>query len=154
ASLNSIEQGKGFQVTPRMIGYSVVLTVLATILAVLVFTRSDVQSTLLRAPGALFQKSPEGKISNLYTLKLVNKSSRDVPVELKLLNVPGNVKLMGGGQELVVPKEQLAQTSVLIELDGSVLAKGTASIRVGIFSRQKRLETVETVFIGPRAAGH
>src|SRR5262249_44470815 len=113
ASLNSVERGDRFQITPRLIGYVIVLGTLAALLVFLVFTRSEIQTTLLRAPGALFQQMADGKISNLYTLKLVNKSSRDIPVELKLFKTEGKLLLMGGG-ELVVPKEQLAQTSVLI----------------------------------------
>ncbi len=82
ASANGIETGARLRLTPRMIGYLSILGLLGILLALLVFTRSDVQTTLLRAPGALFQKSGDGKISNLYTMKLVNKTSREVPNEL------------------------------------------------------------------------
>jgi hypothetical protein len=56
---------------------------------------------------------------------------------------------MGGG-ELVVPKEQLAQTSVLIELPAAALSGSSLSLNVGVYSQGKLLETVNTVFIGPR----
>jgi cytochrome c oxidase accessory protein FixG len=149
ASLNSIERGEKLKVTPRLIGYTLVLMALAGILAFLVFTRSDVQSTLLRAPGALFQTTAEGRISNLYTLKLVNKTSRDIPVDLKLDGVEGRLMVMGGGQ-LIVPKQELAQTSVLIELPPQVLGEGHTHIRVGVYSRGQLLENLRTVFVGPR----
>jgi hypothetical protein len=134
-----------------MAWYSVVLVALASVLAFLVFTRSDVEATLLRAPGALFQQTSSGEIENLYTLKVVNKTSHDIPLELKLENVKGTLKLMGGA--LIVPKEQLAQTPVLIALAPEKLTAGRAKLSIGIYADGKRVETVETVFIGPRTNG-
>jgi len=90
ASLDSIERGKLFHFTPRMAVYSLVLVVLAGVLAFLVFTRSDVEATLLRAQGLLHQTTDEGRISNLYTVKVINKSTRDVPVELRLESHQGS----------------------------------------------------------------
>lgn len=148
ASLNSIERGERFAVTPRMIGYTVVLLALASLLSFLVFSRSDVQTTLLRAPGSLFQTSANGNVSNLYILKLVNKTSHDVVVELRLLDPPGKLSLMGGGK-LLVPRQELAQTSVLIELSPKDLLQAKQRLKVGVYSAGELLETINTMFIGP-----
>ena len=149
ASLNSIERGVPFRFSPAMAGYIAVLCGLAAVLALLVFTRSDVETMLLRAPGALFQKTAEGKIENLYTLKIINKTSHDIPVQLRLENIQGNLRVMGFG-ELVAPKEKYAQTSVLIELEPAVLRGASTKLQIGVYSGGKRLERVETVFAGPR----
>jgi len=82
----------------------VVVCALATALVALILTRSDVQTTFLRAPGALFQETVAGDISNLYILKLVNKTSRDIAVRLELRNSAGVVRLMGGSDSLTVDK--------------------------------------------------
>lgn len=149
ASLNSIERGEKFRITGRIIGYGVVLCALISLFIFLVFTRSIIETTLLRAPGALFQQTSEGKIENLYTLKLVNKTSRDIPVELKLENIEGKLTLMDG-RKMVVPKEQLAATSVLIELAPRVLNGHNTKLKIGVYSNGKRLDTVNTIFTGPR----
>jgi len=149
ASLNSIERGERQRFTPRMVGYGVVLVALISLFLFLLFTRTDVQTTLLRAPGALFQMTPDGNIENIYTLKLVNKTSRDIPVQLKLENIDGQLSVMGG-QDLVVLKEQLAQTSVLVQLAPGALKEPNTRLKVGVYSNGKLLETVNTVFIGPR----
>src|SRR5262249_37067737 len=70
ASLNGIEKGEPIRITHRLVGYCLILLALCAGLVVLLLTRSDVDVTLLRAPGALFQSTPEGKISNLYLLKM------------------------------------------------------------------------------------
>ena len=153
ASLNSVERGEKFQITPRMIGYAVVLCLLVAVLGFLVFTRSSVQTILLRAPGALFQTTADGDIENIYTLKLVNKTSRDIPVELKIENINGKLTVMGG-RVLVVPSEQLAQTSVLIVIDPRDLKGPNTQLKIGVYSDGKLLETAQTVFIGPRDASY
>jgi cytochrome c oxidase accessory protein FixG len=149
ASLNSIERGEKFRLTPRMIGYSTVLSVLIGLFVFLVLTRSNVEATLLRAPGAMFQQLPDGNLVNLYTLQLVNKTSQAVPVQLKLENVPGTLSIMGNPNP-VVPGEQLVETSILIELAPDLLRAGPKKFDVGVYSQGRRLQMIRTTFIGPR----
>lgn len=150
ASLNSIERGEKLKFTPRMGLYLVALTALAGVLAILVFTRSDVETMLLRAPGALYQQLNDGRIENLYTIKILNKSTRDVDLKLKLEDIEGTISIMGTG-ELIVPKAALTQTSVLIAVDPKHLHGPSTKVRIGIYnSAGKRLETVTTVIAGPR----
>ena len=149
ASLNNIERGEPQRFTARMRLYAGVLTALVAFFLFLVFTRAEVGTTLLRAPGALFQQTAEGKIQNLYTLKVINKTSRDLPMELKLENMPGTVRLMGAGP-FVVPREKLGQTSVLIELDPAALTSNSTKLKLGLYANGKLLESVTTGFVGPR----
>ena len=148
ASLNGIERGERLKVTPRLVGYTVVLLGLAFLLALLLFTRSEVQTLVLRAQGALFQKMPNGHYSNLYTIRVVNKTSREIPIELKLEKVAGSLTVIGG--EIVVQPQKQAETSVLIELEPSAMKSGTTPVVVGVYSRGRLLETRATAFIGPR----
>jgi cytochrome c oxidase accessory protein FixG len=148
ASLNGIERGERLKMTPRLLGYTVVLLALGAALAFFVFTRSDVQTMMLRAQGALFQKMPDGHYSNLYTIRVVNKTAREVPVQLKLENVAGSLQVMG--HDLVVPPQQSAESSVLVELDPAVMKPGTTPVVVGVYSQGRRLQTLKTGFIGPR----
>ena len=103
----------------------------------------------MRAPGTLFLQTADGKVENLYTLKLVNKTLRDLPVEMRLENAAGTLKVMGDANP-VVPAAQLLQTSVLIDLDPAALTGSTTKLKIGIYSQGKLLHTVKTVFVGPR----
>jgi cytochrome c oxidase accessory protein FixG len=148
ASLNGIERGERLRVTARLVGYLVLLLALIGLWLFLVFTRSDVQATFLRAQGALFQQMPDGHFSNLYTVKIMNKTSRDMPIELRLESPSGSLQVMG--QAIVVPKEKLAENSVLIELDRKVMKSGSTPVVVGVYSNGRKIETLKTGFIGPR----
>jgi cytochrome c oxidase accessory protein FixG len=148
ASLNGIERGERLRLTPRLISYAAVLMALAAGLGFMVFTRADVEVTLLRAPGALFQQMPDGRFSNLYTIKAVNKTSRETPVELRLEQPAGDLRVMG--RELVVPPQKLAEASVLIELEPAAMKSGTTPLVIGVYLEGARVQTVKTAFVGPR----
>ena len=148
ASLNGIERGESLRFTPRLKAYSVLLVALIAFWTFLVFTRSDVQTTILRAPGALFQQMPDGRFNNLYIIRVVNKTSRAMPVQLKLETPTGELQLLGS--ELVVPPEKLSEASALIALDKKVMQPGATPIVIGVYSNGRRLETLKTGFIGPR----
>ena len=82
-------------------------------------------------------------------MKVINKSSRDLPLEFKLENSSGTLRVMSPGQ-FIIPKEKLAQTSILIELDSKQLTGPATKLVIGVYSEGKRLETVKTAFVGPR----
>lgn len=148
ASLNGIERGEHLRLTPRLIGYCGVLLVLATLLAVMIFTRSDVEATLLRAPGAMFQKMPDGHFSNLYTLRITNKTAREMSVELRLEKPAGSLQILGN--QLIVPPQKQLENSVLVELDPTSMKSGNTPVVLGIYQNGKIMQTLKTAFIGPR----
>jgi len=148
ASLNGIERGERLRATPRLVGYSIVLCALIGLWLFLVFTRSEVEATLLRAPGSLFQTMPDGHLSNLYTVKVVNKTSRQIPIEFRLENIPGDLQVMGGS--IMLPPQELAQNSVLIDLDPALVKNGHADLVIGVYAEGKKVETLKTGFLGPR----
>jgi len=148
ASLNGIEKGERLKVTPRILGYCAILLVLGAALVALLATRSEVDVTLLRAPGGLFNQGPDGRISNLYLLKLTNKTHRQLPVELKLENIKGSLTILGG--ELNLPAEKQSEASVLLEIAPGELKSGNTPVVVGVYAGGKKLDRIKTIFIGPR----
>ena len=154
ASLNNIERGEPIRFTPRLKGYCVVLGVLITLLGLLIFNRSDAEATLLRAPGSLFQQMPDGHYSNLYTLRLVNKTSRELPVELRLESPAGSITIMGGQDSITLPAQKLTENSVLVELDPAAMKSGTTPVVIGVYCGDVKLQTLKTAFVGPRTQAH
>ncbi len=148
ASLDGIERGQPLRVTPRILGYCAILAALAAALAALLLTRSDVDTTLLRAPGALFDSTPGGQISNLYLLKLINKTRDQKPVVLKLENIAGSLTVLGA--ELNLPPQKQISASVVIEIAPDKLSLANTPIQVGVYCAGKRIEKIKTIFIGPR----
>ncbi len=148
ASRSGIETGQRLRLSPRILGYCGILLLLAAGLTTLLLTRSPVDITLLRAPGALFQSAADGRISNLYLLKLTNKTHHEMPVELRLRDFNGTITVLGG--QLNLPAEKQTDASVLVEAASASLASGNTRVEVDLLSRGKKLDTVKTIFVGPR----
>ncbi|MBM3823733.1 MAG: cytochrome c oxidase accessory protein CcoG [Verrucomicrobia bacterium] len=151
SSLNNIERQLPQRFTPRMGVYAAVLVALIGLFLFLVLTRADTQTTILRATGSLPQFSAQGQVDNLFTVKILNKTNRDIPVEFRLEQPAGTLRLMSGSP-LRVPATKLAQSSPLIELDRGQLSGHSTPVRIGVFGTSgRKLETINTKFLGPRS---
>lgn len=147
ASENGIAKGEKLRLNSRIIAYSCVLTALIGILVILLVTRKDVDATILRTPGMLFQEQGRDHISNLYTIRLINKSHKDVPLTLKLESGQGKIQLVG--KKIKVPKASRAETAFFIILPREKIKKRKTKLYIGIYNGNKRLQTVSTTFLGP-----
>jgi len=146
-SEEGIAEGKPFRFTLRMAGYSAVLVVLLVFISVLLVFRSDVETSMLRTPGTLYQSLEENKVSNLYTIKMINKTSTEIAVQVKVISGKGELKLIG--KELVVPSQGMTETAAFVILDKKDITKTKTDIKLGVYSGNKELETFSTTFIGP-----
>ncbi len=147
ASEDEIAEKKPFVFNTRMKAYTGVLTVLIGVLATLILLRSDTDSTLLRAQGMLFQQRPDGRISNLYYLKVLNKSHRQLPVRFALLEPAGELEFVG--KDLDIDPGALAQSELFVVLPQEALLGMKTKVVIGVYSGEKLLEKVSTSFVGP-----
>jgi len=65
ASHNSIKQGVNRVLNFRTIAYAGVLFALLSVSGYFIFTRSDIETTILKAPGTLYTTSDDGQITNV-----------------------------------------------------------------------------------------
>ena len=147
SSQNGIENGHPFKITKRVIAYSAVLVALILGLTIFLSNRTDVELSLLRTPGMLYQAQGKDKYSNLYNWKLINKTHRDIPVHLKLENIPGELKLIGNMPTL---KPSISEEGALfVILDKKYINKMKVELEIGVYEGETKLEEVEITFIGP-----
>jgi len=151
ASEDNIEKKAPFQFSARMKGYSAVLFILIGILIGMLFLRNDVEATVLRLPGQLYQHKEGNVISNVYTFKVVNKTTKEIEnVSYKLLSHKGIIDLVTH-KDFVIPKQGLAEGTLFIEIHSSLLKKDKIKLEIGVYSNDKLIETVTTNFLGPRS---
>lgn len=148
ASEANIAERKTFKVTPRLIGYSVILIVLFGSLVTLLALRSDVDTTILRTPGQMFQKVGEDRVSNLYNIQLVNKTYRNMDVQLKVAGRNAEIKYVGNILDHV-GKDSLAQAVFFIILPKNELTKLKTPLTLEIWSGGKLIDKEKTNFLGP-----
>jgi len=148
ASENGIAEGKKLSYTGRMKFYTVVLIILASLLTFLLATRKNVDGTIVRAPGMLYQEHGKDSISNLYTIKIINKTLRDIPLTLKLENAPGQI-IEAEGRSIEVKKEGQGKGSFFIVLPNSFVTSRKFSVKVGLYQGNEQITVLQTNFMGP-----
>lgn len=147
ASLKNIENKAKFKFTPRMMLYSVILFILLSVLTVLMVNRTDFNVNILRTPGMLFQEQPDGKISNLYDLNLVNKTFNPVQMQMKLLNPQGELKIIGS--DLKLDSQQIVDAKFMILLPKESIKKMNTPVEIGIYDGNNLIKKIKTSFLGP-----
>lgn len=149
ASEDEITNKEKFKLTTRMKGYIVVLTVLIGVLIGLIFLRGEVEATILRLPGVTYQHKGEN-ISNVYTYKIVNKTTNDLDsIHFELVEPKGEL-IPVGNKYTKVAKQALGQGTLFIEIHPSLLKGDKTKIKIEVYDGDELIETVSTNFLGPR----
>lgn len=152
ASEDGIAKKEKLRITPRIIAYSSVLFGLIIFLTVLLVTRRDIDTTILRTPGMLFQEQPNNMISNLYNIRFINKTHKNVPITLKLESGTGEIKMVG--KEVVINKESKAESEFFIFLPKNEITERKTKIKVDVYAGNKKIQSIKTSFLGPIKLKH
>jgi cytochrome c oxidase accessory protein FixG len=147
ASEEHIAQGRPSRFTGRMKTYTAVLLLLGSGCGTLLATRSNVEATILRTPGMLYQKKDKDKLSNLYNISVINKTTRPMPITLKLLAPQGTIRLVKNN--LVLPAQGLAEGVFFAEIARQALSATSTEITIGVYTGDQLISTEKTRFLGP-----
>lgn len=148
ASMEGIKNKTKFIFTPRVIGYTIVLLVLLSTITFLFANRSNVDINVLRTPGMLYQNQPDNKVSNMYNLKISNKTFEEMPLEIRLDDANGEIKLIGN--ELKLKPLEIYESKFLIILPKDKIKLLNTPMKVNVYSGDKLIETLNTTFLGPQ----
>lgn len=147
ASEKSISEGQKIRFNARVIAYSAVLIALLMLITYLFTVRGDVETTINRSPGTMFQEYGPEHYSNLYNLQMVNKTNAKVSIELKLLSPEGEIMLMG--DPLKADKGEVTERNLLIVLKKKNLKSSNSHLEIGVFENGKMINKITSTFVGP-----
>jgi len=151
ASEDNITKKAKFQFSPRLKAYTGVLTILVGLLVGLLFIRSNIEADILRLPGQLYETTDQGNLSNVYTYKLLNKTTYAMDsLNFKILSHKGEVKLVTGNY-FTVNEADLSQGTLFIELPPSEIEGEENKIKIGVYQGNKLIEKTTTNFMGPHS---
>jgi cytochrome c oxidase accessory protein FixG len=148
ASENGIAKGEKIRYTTRMKLYTGLLCLLTFILGTLLMTRKDVDATIMRTPGMLYQERGKDSISNLYNIKIANKTVQDIPLSLRLEDGGGKIEVIGG-KTIHIKKEDEGSGSFFIVLPVEMIHRRKTALRLGLYEGDKKIDVIETNFLGP-----
>ncbi len=151
ASESGISEGKKLRYTGRMKFYTFLLIILSGILTLLLLSRKDIDGTILRTKGLTYQERGTDSLSNLFNIKVINKTIKDMPVTLRLegeaLNT-GKIELVGA-TDIHLKQEDQATGSFFVVLPRSFVTKRKMKISIGLYNGEKKITALNTNFTGP-----
>lgn len=147
ASENGIAENRPLRYTGRMKFYTGVLIVLGFLLSYLLISRKDIDATVMRTPGMLYQERGADSVSNLYNIKIANKTMRDIPVTLKLEGA-GSIELIGA-PSIGVKKEGQGSGSFFVTVPRDHITQRKTSIHIAIYEAGEKVDVIKSSFLGP-----
>ena len=147
-SEKSIKTGVDFSLTSRAKAYIVLMIVILGLLIGLLFTRSDVEATILRVPGTAYIKTDDGLYANLYNVTLINKTGNKLPVEMQIIKGNATLETIGKTVTNLDVGEQLHK-EIMVKMKKEDLTGPKTPIKIGVFSNGELLDEVEVSFSGP-----
>ncbi|BFG70807.1 cytochrome c oxidase accessory protein CcoG [Sediminibacterium sp. KACHI17] len=148
ASENSIAKGEPLRYTTRMKLYTGLCFLLLAVLSVILITRKDVDATVIRTAGMLYQERGTDSISNLYNIRMVNKTAKDLNIGIRLVDTKGRIQ-MAGNPVIKMAKEAQAAGTFFVVLPKEEIKQRKTIIRLVIFENGKEIATTKTNFLGP-----
>ncbi len=150
SSESRIASGAGFKMTGRLAIYSVLLVGLLAVSTFLLTTRSDVETTILRAPGSLCQETVGGALQNVYTVNVANKTFKELSITFRLKSpAAGTMETIGG--ELRVKPEGYAESAAVVTLPAELMHGSSTIIVIEVLHNGEIVEEVTTSFRGPQS---
>lgn len=149
ASEDEIVKKEKFVFTARMKGYASVLVILIGVLIGMLFLRGELEATILRLPGQLYEHKGDN-ISNVYTYKVINKTINEYDsITFKLAEPKGEIIIVGS-QFLSVPADGMAKGTLFVEIHPAFIESDKIKIKIGVYNGDELIETITTNFMAPR----
>lgn len=148
ASENSIANGEPLKYTTRMKLYTALCGVVLLVLTFLLSTRKDVDATILRAQGQLYQERGTDSISNLYNIKVVNKTVENIPLNIKLKDASGKIEVIGKSY-VHVEKEGQGNGEFFIVLPKKDIKQKKTVLTLTIYNGETKIADVKANFLAP-----
>jgi cytochrome c oxidase accessory protein FixG len=146
-SENMIKNNVKQKFTFRMKAYSAIILLMISISSYFILSRTDVDVTLLRAAGALYQEQPNGYVSNLYTAEIINKTSKEAQIEL----VPEDpaMKITWIQKTDKMSRESSASATFFVLIPEKNISQSNTKITLLVKQNGKTTQKLKTSFLGP-----
>ncbi len=147
ASEANIADGQPFRFTNRILAYTTLLFLLVGVLITLLVIRTDFDTTVLRSPGTTFQTREDGTVTNLYQVKMINKTLESKSVRIELISPPGEVQMVQG--QLTLPPQGVTSSAFFVAIHPRDLESMSNKVQIGVYSDNELIKTVKTKFLAP-----
>jgi len=151
ASENGISEGTPLRYTGRMKFYTAVLVLLTGVLTLLLMSRKDIDGTIIRTRGTVYQERGKDSVANLFNIRVINKTTRNIPVTLRLEEEagPNGAIQLVGASEIHLKEEEQANGTFFVILHRKFLTERKIKLHIGLYEGNKKITTLSTNFASP-----
>lgn len=103
----------------------------------------------MRTPGMLYQQRGTDSVSNLYNIKIANKTINKVPLQLKLEGVSGSIQIIGEHHYIPVKEEDQGSGTFFVVLPANIIHQRKLPIHIGLYNGHEKIDELTTNFLGP-----
>lgn len=146
-SENMIHKQQKPSFTGRMMGYSGIIAVLMTVLCYFIFSRTDMDMTVMRSAGMLYQEQNGGQISNIYNAEIINKSN--TAREIVIRPDDPDVKVRYIQQPGIIAAGSSVKTVFFLMIPAAKIRTPKTEVKLSLQLNNKTIQTVSTTFVGP-----
>lgn len=139
-----IKNRNPFKLGARAYGYAAVLFVVILVFSSLIYKREEVETTVLRASGTLYQKRPDGSIANLYNAELINKTNRTIKFVFKSANDKDKIEFIQA--DTILPKEGAAHLTFFLIKQPKDIKEFKSKVVFEVNVDGKQISTAKTTF--------
>ena len=147
ASENTIREGVKLKLTNRVKAYSALLLLLLGFLTFLLVSRNDIDARLMRTVGVAYNSLPDGRISNLYNLKLINKTHKDIPVDIRVEGRKGEIQLLG--KDHIIKSDDYTMLQFFLIMGREEVTSWKTEVKLGLYQEGKKIKNITAKFLGP-----
>ncbi|MBD8487140.1 cytochrome c oxidase accessory protein CcoG [Echinicola sp. CAU 1574] len=148
ASENSIKEGHQKLLTPRVMGYSLVLLLLIGAFIGLLVTRTALSATITRFRGMTYQERTDGQISNLYEVTFINKTFGPQNVQVRAVDERYSIEATGEGNWEMEGQSKLEGRFFLV-MDAQAVAQINEKVKLQLLQNGEVIDEIETNFMAP-----
>lgn len=146
-SENGIKNRTRFQWTRRVKAYTTLLIAMMVVLTVLLVTRKDFETYIMRQRGTTYQITDDGVVSNIFEINMLNKTKYNYDVKLELEGVEGSIETVV--KNIKLKREAQLKERFIVKIPYNSIQDGKSIIYVKVLGNGKEIQTVKTKFIGP-----
>ncbi len=143
----NLKEGKKFKLTTRVAAYAAIWLVLLGVFITTVSARKDVQASLFRAQGSTYSRSENGEITNIFDMKLVNKTFKNMKIEFRSLDT--NVIIIAGNDRIWVEPGIHRSIPIIVKMQQQFIHENTIPFSIEVTGNGKPLNIVKDQFMAP-----
>ncbi len=147
---NAMDGKAAHVLRPRIIIYAVILVLLLGSLITMIATRTPLELDVIRDRNELFRETDDGRIENVYTLKLINMDDKPHSYDLVVEGIDG-LEINYDVDDIYVAGASVLDLPIRLRVDEGKLSSRSTTIHLRLTARDDKSLNVEEEarFLGP-----